>query len=346
MYFSGLTPDIFLEVIELMDVPTLLNLRLVNKGTRQLIDEYETSLSAAVAKNYQWIVDFDYDPPGTRISSIKQLHQFARLDLIREVALHEQARPMTSMCTSTYPLALGEELTRRLKQGISIYRRFLEITKEAQDTEVQRRKLAPLGWLSLSLNTPVIVEYSHRDYVKGLSSADIFNYVLLFYFVERFSFPALPCLVRHKGSKVSAPTYINPADNDSVASPESRTPTPVKRSTTSPIGRIGAVPNKIANFLSTPLHIEHYKSRTNMRQRSISYAGAQLAERMGALPKQRGCKASGCSIKGPLLIYSKIRVQRSGELNRPKEFLQETIGFTRKLLAMTEREVAATALET
>jgi len=180
MYLSGLSPDVFLEVIELMDVPTLLNLRLVNKATCLLIDSYETSLSNAIAKNYQWIVAFDYDPPDTRISTMKQLHQFARLELIREVALHEQARPMTSMCTNTYPLALSDELTRRLKQGLAIYQRFLEITKAAQAAEVQQRKSTPLGWLSLPLNTPIIVEISHRDYVKGLSSADVFNYVLLF----------------------------------------------------------------------------------------------------------------------------------------------------------------------
>lgn len=328
-----------------MDVPTLLNLRLVNRATCQLIDSYEASLSNAVAKNYQWIVDFGYQPPDTRINTVKQLHQFARLELIREVALHEQARPMTSMCTNTYPLALGEELTRRLKQGLAIYRRFLEITKAAQATEVQQRKSTPLGWLSLSLNTPVIVEFSHRDYVKGLSSADVFNYVLLFYFVDRFSFPALPCVARHKGTQIPAPAYSNPpADIGSDASDTlSPAPAPRKRSTTSPIGRIGIVPNKIAHFLSTPLHIDHYKSRSSIRQRSISYAEDQLTERKGALPKQRGCKSAGCSVKGPLQIYSKIRSLRTDELNKPKEFLQETVGFTRKLLAMTERESVALA---
>ena len=340
MYFSGLPPDILLEVIELMDVPTLLNLRLVSRSTRQLIDAYEASLSAAVTQNYQWIVNFDYDAPDIRTSSIKQLHQFARLDLIREVASHEQARPMTSMCTNTYPLALGEELTRRLTHGIAIYRRFLEITKAAQETEIQQRKSVPLGWLSLSLNTPVVVEFSHRDYVKGLSSADIFNYVLLYYFVERFSFPALPCLVRHKGSKASAPTYINAPDDDSVASPS--TSAIRKKRPTSPIGRLATLPNKIAQFLSTPLHIDHYKSQIPSRKRPQPYSQSPAPEQAtGALPKQRGCKASGCSIKGPLLMYNKIRVLRADELRRPKEFLQETIAFTRKLLAMTERDATA-----
>ncbi len=343
MYLSGLSPDIFLEVIELMDVPTLLNLRLIDKATCQLIDSYEASLSAAVAKNYQWIVDFDYDRPDTKINTMKQLHRFARLELIREVALHEQARPMTSMCTHTYPLALGEELTRRLKKGIAIYQRFLGVTKAAQATEVQQRKSARLGWLSLSLNTPVVVEYRHRDYVKGLSSADVFNFVLLFYFVDRFSFPALPCVVRHKGTQIPAPASLSPPDDDGIETSGTPTPAPAlgKRSATSPIARIVVVPNKIANFLSTPLHIEHYKSRSNIRQRSTSYAEDHSTERKGALPKQRGCKAVGCSVKGPLLIYSKIRALRSDELTRPKEFLQETIGFTRKLLAMTERESAA-----
>ncbi len=340
MYLSGLSPDVFLEVIELMDVPTLLNLRLVNKATCQLIDSYETSLSNAIAKNYQWIVAFDYDPPDTRISTMKQLHQFARLELIREVALHEQARPMTSMCTNTYPLALSDELTRRLKQGLAIYQRFLEITKAAQAAEVQQRKSTPLGWLSLPLNTPIIVEISHRDYVKGLSSADVFNYVLLFYFVDRFSFPALPCVTRHKGTQIPAPAYSSPPDdNGSDASGISEpAPTPGKRSSKSPIGRIGAVPNKIARFLSTPLHVDHYKPRSNIRQRSILYTEDLSTQRMGALSKQRGCKAAGCSVKGPLLIYSKIRTLRMDELHKPKEFLQETVGFTRKLLAMTERE--------
>ena len=41
------------------------------------------------------------------------------------------------------------------------------------------------------------------------------------------------------------------------------------------------------------------------------------------------------------MIYSKIRALRADELNRPKEFLQEMIGFTRKLIAMTAREAAA-----
>ena len=337
MYPLQLTPDIFLEVIELLDVPTLLNLRLVDKATCQLIDLYEASLSAAVAKNYQWVVDFDYDPPSTQISTMKQLHQFARLDLIREVAMHEQARPMTSMCTQTYPLPLGEELTRRLKQGIAIYQRYLEITKEAQATEVQHRKSGRLGWLSLPLNTPVVVDFCHRDFVKGLSAADVFNYVLLFYFVDRFSFPALPCVVRHKGNQLPAPTYSSPAEDDGAETSDNPMRGPTKRSATSPIGRIGVVPNKIAHLLSTPLHIEHYRSKSNIRQRSITYAADQSTEPTGALPKQRGCKASGCSAKGPLLIYSKIRALRSDELNRPKEFLQETIGFTRKLLAMDRK---------
>ena len=345
MYISGLPPDIFLEIIELMDVSTLLNLRLVNKSTCRLIDSYETSLSAAVAKNYQWITDFDYDPPDTQISTRKQLHQYARLDLIREVAMHEQARPVTAMCTQTYQPAVGEELTRRLKQGIATYQHFLEITKDAQAAEVQQRKSARLGWLSLPLNTPVIVEYCQRDYIKGLSSTDVFNYVLLFYFVERFSFPAIPCVSRHKGAQILRPVYTNPLD-DSTATSDTQTPTLRKRSATSPIGRIGVVPNKIAQFLSTPLHIEHYKSRSSARQRSTTYAPNQSNERIGALPKQRGCKAPACAVKGPLQIYSKIRVLRSDELNKPKEFLQETIGFTRKLLAMTERESAGPATET
>ncbi len=345
MYISGLPSDIFLEVIELMDVPTLLNLRLVNKSICQLIDSYEASLSTAVAKNYQWITDFDYDPPDTQISTIKQLHQYARLDLIREVAMHEQARPVTAMCTQTYQPAVGEELTRRLKQGIATYQRFLEITKDAQATEVQQRKSARLGWLSLSLNTPVVVEFCHRDYVKGLSSADVFNYMLLFYFVDRFSFPALPCVSRHKGAHIP-PAYLNLPDDDGTETPDTQTPALGKRSARSPIGRIGVVPNKIVHFLSTPLHIEHYKSRSSARQRSVLYAKNQSTERIGAIPKQRGCKAPACAIKGPLQIYSKIRILRSDELNKPKEFLQETIGFTRKLLAMTGRESAVPATET
>ena len=346
MYLSGLPSDIFLEVIELMDVPTLQNLRLVNKATCNLIDFYEASLSAAVAKNYHWVTHFDYEPPDTQIGSMKQLHQYARLELIREVAVHEQARPMSSMCTQTYPLAVGNELARRLKQGIAIYQRFLEITKEAQATEVQHRKSARLGWLSLSLNTPVIVEFRHRDFIKSLSSADIFNYVLLFYFIDRFSFPALPCISKHKGPQIPAPAYLIPPEDDSAES-SNDTPTPklAKRSSTSPIGRIGVVPDKIARLLSTPLHIEHYKSRLNARQRPISsYTSDDSAKRPGALPKQRGCKASNCSVKGPLMIYSKIRALRADDLRKPKEFLQETIGFTRKLIAMTEREAAAAAV--
>lgn len=340
MYLSGLSPDVFLQVIELMDVPTLLNLRLVNKATCQLIDSYETSLSNAVAKNYQWIAAFDYDPPDTRISTMKQLHRFARLELIREVALHEQARPMTSMCTNTYPLALSEELTRRLKQGLAIYQRFLEITKIAQAAEVQQRKSTPLGWLSLPLNTPVIVELSHRDYIKSLSSADVFNYVLLFYFVDRFSFPALPCVTRHKGTQIPAPAYSSPPDENGSDASGTLGPasTPGKRSSNSPIGRIGGVPNRIARFLSTPLHVDHYKSRSNIRQRSMIYNENLSTQREAALPKQRGCKAAGCSAKGPLLMYSKIRALRTDELRKPKEFLQETVGFTRKLLVMTQRE--------
>ena len=344
MYLSGLSPDVFLEVIELMDVPTLQNLRLVNRATCDLIDSYEASLSAAVAKNYQWITHFDYEPPDTQVSSMKQLHQYARLDLIREVAMHEQARPMTSMCMQTYPLALGDELTRRLKQGIAVYQRFLEITKEAQATEVQQRKSARLGWLSLSLNTPVVVEFRHRDFIKSLSSADVFNYVLLFYFVDRFSFPALPCISKHKAPQIPTPTYLCPPDDDIPEGSEARAPLRSKRTSTSPIGRISVVPDKIVRFLSTPLHVEHYKSRLSTRQRPMSsYASDDSAERPGVLPKQRGCKASNCSVKGPLMIYSKIRALRSAELDRPKEFLQETIGFTRKLVARTEREAAATA---
>ena len=73
MHLFALSPDIFLEVIEFLDVPTLLNLRLVDKATCHLINLYEASLSAAVAKNYQWVVDFDYPPPDTQINSMKWL---------------------------------------------------------------------------------------------------------------------------------------------------------------------------------------------------------------------------------------------------------------------------------
>ncbi|KAI4141554.1 MAG: hypothetical protein L6R39_005282 [Caloplaca ligustica] len=133
------TATVLLHVIDHLDVPSLLNLRLVNKPINSLISCYESSIAKSLARNLCPDSEkpklADYQP-----SSLRDLIFVVRLNLARKLAteaVSSQQVPRIGESTLEGVPAdddLGDEIRQKVQHGLMVISELSHIHKEVTRT--------------------------------------------------------------------------------------------------------------------------------------------------------------------------------------------------------------------
>ena len=138
-------PHILLHVIDFLDVPTLLSLRLVSKTISSLIISYESSISRRIAKNLCPKGDED-TLDASFPSTLKDLVPFIQLSHAHELATKAVASDQIDILPVKAFIRgiaseddLGSEIRQRVKKGLMVMFQLSLIARNVQSNHSETR---------------------------------------------------------------------------------------------------------------------------------------------------------------------------------------------------------------
>ncbi|KAA8905687.1 hypothetical protein FN846DRAFT_890459 [Sphaerosporella brunnea] len=139
-----LTPAIILQVLEFLDIPTFLNFRLASRAMKELIAEYETSLTAAIAERILPPYITQLTPPKAPHGGIKRLLALQhRHNVLRETANTILARGIIGDIVFAADDAFADELRTYIQRGLALQWQMADIAETVETAAAAAREAQP-----------------------------------------------------------------------------------------------------------------------------------------------------------------------------------------------------------
>lgn len=177
------TTPVLLQIIDYLDVPTLLSLRLVNTSINGVISNYESSIAKSIAKTL--CTKGEYERLSERHpSTLPDLKYFIQLDLSHRLAIiaiasHQQPRLGDSVFEGIPPDDdLGDEIRHKVQHGFMIIYALSQMYKQVSKlhSEPRHRKFTLKSLAGGPTSTQKASESEllrqWLEYVPQLSKAD------------------------------------------------------------------------------------------------------------------------------------------------------------------------------
>lgn len=184
------SPPIFLAIIDFVDIPTLLNLRLLSRFTYVLISEHESSISKKLARNAWHTTTWNYDAPYLSVSSLGDL---IRVNIAHQLAIKATASNQlyfwdVNACAGIRPDdAKGDELRDSVTRGFMLLYHLPRLQIAAKHTSSNRPRSLVDRTKSLVAGAPTIAQKSEEsavlhqwsEYTSSLAASDLVDFQLM-----------------------------------------------------------------------------------------------------------------------------------------------------------------------
>ncbi|KAI9871160.1 MAG: hypothetical protein M1830_003252 [Pleopsidium flavum] len=183
------TPTILLEITQLSDISTLLNLRLAKRAIWWLISTYEASISIAIAEHSFPIHLRRLQPPHHRGPTVKWLLELRRREIIarRLSAVSVENGFGWVYCGVCGQDDFGDPLRKRVENGWYILWHLSDIaeTVESSERDVEPRQFLGLRPRQITLvrKFEAIILSQRLEFLQQLTPHDVEDYNLMHFFM-------------------------------------------------------------------------------------------------------------------------------------------------------------------